>query len=425
MKNCTNIRETLDSFCDLSGLKVNLRKSKVFFSPNVDLDQRSELSEVLGFSSTPNLGKYLGFPLKHSGATSQDFNFVIERVQNKLQGWKSKLLSKAGRVVLSQAVISATPAYVMQGCILPQRVLSSIDKINRNFVWGSTNEVKRMHMVSWKKITKPKARGGLGVHDAKGRNVSLAAKLCWRMDQSTNAKWAEVLRKKYQVRLDRKSKAHFRVWTAVLKGKEVCNKGSKWTIGSNSSLSFWFDKWMGAGMVRELVEGPLNREEELLTIKDVTEDGDWNLGTLSFNFPASLLRNILCTPLRRFAAREDQRSWISSPSGGFDPKNAYLIAVGEDFLEPDFNGKWLWKLKTLPKIQIFLWKCLHHSLPVKSILAQRGIEGLGGCAFCPATKETTIHILRDCPIAKRFWRKSECPLPLEPSFSEYLDTWLC
>ena len=112
-----NIRETLDSFCDLLGLKINLRKSKVFFSPNVDIDQRSKLSDVLGFSSTPNLGKYLGFPFKHSGATSQDFNFVIERVQNKLQGWKSKLLSMAGRVVLSQVVISATPAYVMQGCI--------------------------------------------------------------------------------------------------------------------------------------------------------------------------------------------------------------------------------------------------------------------------------------------------------------------
>ena len=92
---------------------------------------------MLGFSSTSNLGKYLGFLLKHLGATSQDFNFVIERVQNKLQGWKSKLLSMAGRVVLSQAVISATPAYVVQGCILSQRVLSSIDKTNRNFVWGS------------------------------------------------------------------------------------------------------------------------------------------------------------------------------------------------------------------------------------------------------------------------------------------------
>lgn len=47
----------------------------------------------------------------------------------------------------------------------------------------------------------------------------------------------------------------------MLKGKEVCNIGSKWTIGSNSFLSFWFDKWMGARTVRELVEGPLNQGE--------------------------------------------------------------------------------------------------------------------------------------------------------------------
>lgn len=424
-KNCTNIRETLDSFCALSGLKINLRKSKVYFSPNIDLEQCSVLSEVLGFSSTPNLGKYLGFPLKHSGATSQDFNFIIERVQNKLQGWKSKLLSMAGRVVLSQAVISATPAYVMQGCILPQRVINSIDKINRNFVWGTTDEVKKMHMVSWRKITKPKARGGLGVHDAKGRNLTLVAKLCWRMEHSTNSKWAEVLRKKYQASSIRKSKAKSRVWTAVLKGKEVCNAGSKWTIGSNSCLSFWFDKWMGAGTVRELVEGPLNLGEEFLTIKDLTEDGGWNLDSLSFNFPTAVSRDILSTPLRRFAVREDQRSWISSLSGSFDPKNAYLIAVGDDPMVPDFRGRWLWKLNTLPKIHIFLWKCLHHSLPVKSILTQRGIEGLGGCAICPAAEETIIHVLRDCPIASRFWRMSGCLSPLEKSFSVDLESWLC
>ena len=94
-------------------------------------------------------------------------------------------------------------------------------------------------------------------------------------------------------------------------------------------------------------------------------------------------------------------------------------------MELDFNGKWLWKLKTLPRIHIFLWKCLHDRLPVKSTLTQRGIEGLDGCAFCPATKETTIHVLRDCPIATMFWRMSGCPLPFETLFSEDLDTWLC
>ena len=121
LKNCTNIRETLDSFCDLSSLKVNLRKSKVFFSPNVDLDQRSELSEVLGFSSTPNLGKYLGFPLTHSGATSQDFNFVIERVQTN---------SKDGN--LSFFPWPDGLFYLKQSFLPPQPMLSKMHSVSKS-----------------------------------------------------------------------------------------------------------------------------------------------------------------------------------------------------------------------------------------------------------------------------------------------------
>lgn len=63
-ENYRNINETLNPFCDLSGQKVSLIKSKVYFSPNVDQDHRRELCEVLGMNSTPNLGKYLGFLLK-------------------------------------------------------------------------------------------------------------------------------------------------------------------------------------------------------------------------------------------------------------------------------------------------------------------------------------------------------------------------
>lgn len=64
MKNCRNISETLNPFCDLLGQKVSLIKSKVYFSPNVDQDHRRELCEVPGMNSTSNLGKYLGFPFK-------------------------------------------------------------------------------------------------------------------------------------------------------------------------------------------------------------------------------------------------------------------------------------------------------------------------------------------------------------------------
>ena len=80
----------------------------------MDKDHRDALSDILGFQSTPNLGRYLGFPMKHHEASNQDFNFVLEKVKKKLAGWKANLLSMAGRSVLMQASTSAIPAYVMQ-----------------------------------------------------------------------------------------------------------------------------------------------------------------------------------------------------------------------------------------------------------------------------------------------------------------------
>ena len=327
-KNCCNVRETLDSFCDISGQKVSLHKSKVYFSPNVDPNLREELCEILGMHSTPNLGKYLGFPLKLPGSSTQDFNFVLDRVQSKLLGWKSKLLSMAGRVILSQYVISAIPSYVMQGCVLPNRVLNGIDRVNRNFLWGSTEEAKRMHMVNWKTVTKPKSKGGLGIYEAQGRNLAMAAKLCWRMDNAVDAKWAEVLKKKYQYRPDISKGAKSRIWAAVRKGASICEKESKWVIGSNSTLCFWHDKWLSMGTVRSLIEGPLQRGEENILVKDVICNGRWDLSNISFDFNDLVLQAILATPLRRVAESRDHKCWISSTNENFNTKNAYMLATG-------------------------------------------------------------------------------------------------
>ena len=238
LQNCISVKETLDTFCELSGQKVSLNKSKVYFSQNTRPESREEMCGVLGIHSTPNLGKYLGFPIKHPGSTSQDINFVVERVQNKLQGWKTNLLLMAGRAVIAQSVLSAILAYVMQGCMLPTRILNNLDKVSKNIVWGSTEDHKKLHMVGWGKVTKPKCRGGLGIQEARGRNLTLDAKLCWRMENSKSGGWADVLRKKYMAGPTRKPKAHTSPWNAVKIGRSICGKGSKWTMGYNSPLSF-------------------------------------------------------------------------------------------------------------------------------------------------------------------------------------------
>ena len=60
-------------------------------------------ADLLGFHVTLNLGKYLGFPLKHPSSCRQDFGFVLDRVKKKLARWKTNLLSMAGRIVLIQS----------------------------------------------------------------------------------------------------------------------------------------------------------------------------------------------------------------------------------------------------------------------------------------------------------------------------------
>ena len=49
LKNSKSIKEVLESFCDLSSLKVNLSKSKILFSPNVSQLSGDSICETIGF----------------------------------------------------------------------------------------------------------------------------------------------------------------------------------------------------------------------------------------------------------------------------------------------------------------------------------------------------------------------------------------
>ena len=98
--NCLVVRDVIDAFCNASGQSMSASKSRVYFSPNVDRDSRESFCDILGFASTPSLGKYLGIPIKHPGSSSQEFNYILDRVKNTLAGWKANLLSLAGQAVL-------------------------------------------------------------------------------------------------------------------------------------------------------------------------------------------------------------------------------------------------------------------------------------------------------------------------------------
>lgn len=118
--------------------------------------------------------------MRHARSSNQDLNFVVDHVNQMLVGWKANLFSFAGRRVLIQVSTSAIPFYIMQTTLHPSRILDSLGRLNKNFLWGSDGNIRNMHWVGWDKVTRPVVEGGLGLQTAKGRNLAYLAKLNWR-----------------------------------------------------------------------------------------------------------------------------------------------------------------------------------------------------------------------------------------------------
>jgi len=109
-------------------------------------------------------------------------------------------------------------------------------------------------------------------------------------------------------------------------------------------------------------------------------------------------------PLQFLFLPELMTGWHGSirPRGVFDPKSAYLLAT-DAIGDAPFNGQWIWKLKTLPRIQMFVWKCMHPSLGVNQCLVARGLPMDACYPRCHREVESILHLLRDCPLSINMW----------------------
>lgn len=224
------MKRTLDSFCSWSGQCINVSKSKLVFSKNTSGQTREEIRGCLGLEESEELGKYLGFPMDLSAPRTSSFNFIVDRVKDRLSGWKANLISRAGRVVLINSVLNTIPSYVMQCTYLPQRTCKALDHISRNFLWGSFDHHRKMHMVSWDIVTQTKGAGVLAIQRCRERNTALLGSMAWRAN-SDNSPWARLMREKHG-RPSRNVKGCSLNRRALQEGTKIAMKGIKWVVGS-------------------------------------------------------------------------------------------------------------------------------------------------------------------------------------------------
>lgn len=84
------MRRILDRYEQLSGQMINYSKSAVNFSPNTTEEDRGEVCTQLGVREVQEPGNYLGMLMRIGRRKVSSFSFLLERVEQKLQGWQNK-----------------------------------------------------------------------------------------------------------------------------------------------------------------------------------------------------------------------------------------------------------------------------------------------------------------------------------------------
>ena len=121
----------MDIFSDFSGLQLNRAKS-IFIGFGLSTEESRCASHLATPIETFPVC-YLGVPLTDRRLRVQDWQPVIDKVDARLGGWRSHLLSCGGRLVLVKAVLSAIPTYFMSIFRMPAGVRHRIEGAMRRY----------------------------------------------------------------------------------------------------------------------------------------------------------------------------------------------------------------------------------------------------------------------------------------------------
>lgn len=98
-------------------------------------------------------------------------------------------LDMAGRTTLIKATLNVIPNHIMQIIPLPTNLISRLKSYQKNFLWGSTPQKRRLHLINWHVITTNKDQGGLGIQRLKDKNDALLAATAWRLFHNPHSHW--------------------------------------------------------------------------------------------------------------------------------------------------------------------------------------------------------------------------------------------
>lgn len=272
------------------------------------------------------------------------------------------------------------PIYQLSCFSLPRSKKGALNKHLRSFFWKGTKAKKRISLMAWDKICRPKSVRGMGIKDIKVQSKALGAKLVWKMFRPPHLKWAQILFHKYlqgrhhmSLFRDPSPPRGSHIWNFMMDCRNIISNKLTWNLGKGDKALFWSDSWGGFPILQH--QDNLESSIALLVsiwgryVKDYISplEGDLAMGRSwrsldQVNIPAReklLLRDILEKRMVIFNLGSDSMVWDGSKSREYSSKDGYNVLLNQYLSSATMVSIALcWDKMCLPKAEVFSWLSL-------------------------------------------------------------------
>ncbi|CAN6706248.1 unnamed protein product [Malus baccata var. baccata] len=400
-KNCRNLVDLINMYCDASGQQVNFQKSSVYFGANIPKRVSAELANILRVKVVHDPGAYLGVPAIWGRSKKRGWRILRRKLWERFNDGSINFYP-----LRVKAVVQAIPAYPMYIFKFPATMCHDFDTLVADFWWGSQGVKRKTHWVSKEVLGLPKDMGGLGFRNFSDFNDALLAKQCWRLLSDLTSFWARDVAKG-----GRASWA----WTSLLVGREVIRNGSHWQIMGGRDVRVWVDCWLPflpfghPEVLGEVAVSPNLRVISLICHESLEWDIDFLLPFISEEAQLA----IKSLPLGDFRCK-DRLVWDASKNGKYSVKSGHRWLQLGSFASRDHRlprtrvipkKLWnlVWSLPVIAKIRFFFWLSLHRGLATREILFRMRVSLSPICPICNCQDETIEHLFLQCLWVTAIW----------------------
>ncbi|CAJ2671909.1 unnamed protein product [Trifolium pratense] len=434
----TKILSILQVYQQASGQVVNLDKSEASFSRNVQNEDKNMICNMMGAKAVEAQSRYLGFPIPFGRSKKVVFSVVMDRVWKKVKGWKERFLSRAGKETLIKAVAQAIPNYILSCYKMPVGCCKDINSMLAKFWWGSNEEKRKIHWMSWERLSRAKNDGGMGFRGIEEFNKALLGKHCWRLATGGSSLLEKIFKSRYYPKSDfmcaNEGYQPSYAWRSILSARTLVEKGGLWRIGDGRKVRIWKDIWMPDMKIISSRNNNCLLSDDAL-VKDLidVDTKQWKRDVIYSCFDSGTAKQIISIPLS-LRLPSDTLVWNWEKDGAYSVRSAYHVICDEkerSLPGPSVTRKnkvWkeIWKAPVPNKVKNFMWRLTKNILPTRANLHKKGISLDLQCPLCHHEVETTNHLFLHCDLMKLtlFASHLGSHMPLQVDLFDWILSWL-